>query len=64
MLAELRAIAVKVLGLRHVVWLELAAVHQQQFVAGGRELFDRGAADEPRAAQDDDFQTTAFRSCS
>ena len=61
---ELRAIAVKVLGLRHVVWLELAAMHEQQFVAGDRELLDGSAADEPRAAQNNDFQTTAFRSCS
>src|SRR5439155_17200773 len=63
-LDELRAIAVKVLGLRHVVWLELAAMHEQQLVARGRELLDRSAANEPRAAQNNDFQTTAFRPCS
>src|SRR5207245_4225056 len=53
---ELRTVAVQMLDVRQVVRLELAAVHDHQLVAGGGELLDGGAADEPRAAEDDYFQ--------
>jgi len=56
MLTERGTLAVQMPGRRHTVGLEHAAVHEQQLVACGRQLFDGGAADEPRAAEDGDPQ--------
>ena len=56
---ELRSVAVQMPDVRQVVRFELAAMHDHQLVAHGGELLDGGAADEPRAAEDDHFQRAA-----
>src|SRR5205085_11009679 len=53
MVAQVRAGGVEVLDRGHVVRFEGAAVHDQDLVAGGDQLFDRGPTDEPGPAEND-----------
>ena len=46
----------KVLGIRHVIGLELTAVDEQQLIAGRGQLLDHRPADEASAADYDDLQ--------
>jgi hypothetical protein len=57
--AKVHAIGMKVLDLRHVFRFEIPAMGDQYLVTRTYELFDDGAADEPRPAEDDDFQRVA-----
>jgi hypothetical protein len=50
----------EVADVRHVVRLEDPAVDDEYLIAGGDEFLDGSAADEPRAAEEDDFQALSF----
>ncbi|HYM66489.1 MAG TPA: hypothetical protein VEW68_04290, partial [Patescibacteria group bacterium] len=54
MQTELGAVYVQVLHRRHAVRLELAAMHDQDFVTRVSKLLDDRPADEARAAEDGD----------
>ena len=58
MARELGPFAMQMLDLRHVAWLEDAAMDDEDVIARRDQLLDGGAPDEARAAQDDDSQGT------
>ena len=59
MRGELLSLRVQVLHRHEVVRFEIASMDDQQLVTGGGELLDDGAADKPRATEDDYLQTAA-----